>query len=91
MADEAGMENGENGETPSKKVRRRVGQKTFMQLAQKRKGKPEVISTSSCFYSTQQPLLQPIFRCFTNHHHRLGYFAPFFFGLIVHCRKPRRR
>ena len=62
MADEAGMENGENGETPSKKVRRRVGQKTFMQLAQKRKGKPEVTSTSSCFYSTTP--LQPFFLLF---------------------------
>ena len=39
----------ENGETPRKKVRRRVGP-DFMQLAQKRKGKPEVIISSRLLF-----------------------------------------
>lgn len=42
MAEEPSLE---NGETPRKKVRRRVGAcPEFLKLAQKRKGKPEVIS-----------------------------------------------
>ena len=63
---EPSLENGENGETPSKKVRRRVGTSPdFMQLAQKRKGKPEVKkSTRSRFFSTPPLPLQPIFVAF---------------------------
>ena len=56
------MENGENDETPRKKVRRRVGAcPEFLKLAQKRKGKPEVINFQLLLLYSTQPPLQPIF------------------------------
>ena len=86
------LENGENGETPSKKVRRRVGTSPdFMQLAQKRKGKPEVKkSTRSRFFPLRHCLCNQFLLLFQRPP-ASGYFDPSFLGLIVHCRKPRRR
>ena len=91
MADSAGMENEENGETPSKKVSRRVGQTFINATCSEEKGKTggNIHQFQLLFHTAADAT---IFCCFSNHPHQPGYFAPSFFGLIVHCRsKPRRR
>ena len=81
MAEDPSME---NGETPRKKVRRRVGAcPEFIKLAQKRKGKTEVIQLLLLFHATVANNF--------SFEHQPGYFARPFSGLIVHCGKPRRR